>query len=162
MSGFIFIVGGNRTNVIGTDAGGNTDQSIQEASYRNTEPYTSIGRQQDVDILWQRSSFPGQESAPNNIFDGMHQYWEWCFPPSGCCVRKVVSGTVVDVNGNAVSGATVQLFNTATGALVDTQTSQADGSYKVGDPNNVASFAVGYLSGSPDTTGATVDTLTGS
>ena len=92
----------------------------------------------------------------------MHQYWEWCWPVTGTRVRKQVTGTVKDSSGSPVSGATVMLFNTASGTLVDTQTSDSSGVYKCEDPNNVASFAVGYEAGSPDTAGTTVNTITGS
>ncbi len=140
------------------------DDVLQPVDYRTTLPQTRDGIDRFTDVLWTRTSFPSQVTNVGNGFPGLdsaHQLWEWNFPPTGCAVRKVVSGTVKDSNGAAVSGATVYLFNTATGALVDTQTSDADGSYRCGDPNNVASFAVGYKTGSPDTTGATVNTVAG-
>lgn len=137
----------------------NNLEDLQEPAYRATEPYTAVGRLQDVDILWQRSSFPGQTSQ--SIIDGFHQYWEWCWPSTGCHVPKVVSGVVRDCAGVPQAGATVQLFNTATGLLVDTQTSAADGAYQCGDPNAVACFAVGYLPDTPDTAGTTLNTIIG-
>lgn len=143
------------------------DDSVQRSDYR-TSPPEMTGAGPDFrysDILWARVSFPAQLSGNSNGFAGLdsaHQHWEWNFPPTGCHVRKVITGIVKDSSGNPVSGATVMLYNTTTGLLVDTQTSQGDGSYKCGDPNNVASFAVGYKTGSPDTAGATVNTVTGS
>lgn len=165
MTGFIGAGGGVTAPVIGMNSGGNSAQELQEAWYSRNEPNTSIGRLRDVDILWTRSSFPGQTPG-NNGFNGLnsvHQLWEWsgAGSASGCHVRKVITGSVQDSSGNAQVGATVYLFNTATGLLVDTQVSVGAGNYVVGDPNAVACFAVGYEAGSPDTTGATVNTLTG-
>ena len=138
------------------------DDVLQGSNYSANEPATTIGRAQDVDILWTRSTFSKSFSAGSDgAEDCMSQRWEWYWPLTGCNVRKVVSGVVKDSNGDPVSGATVKLFNTATGLLVDTQTSAADGSYSCGDPNNVASFAVAYHTGSPDTAGTTVNTVAG-
>lgn len=145
------------------------DDSLQPVEYRVNSP--GMGGRYDpnwrnTDILWPRSSFPSQldaGSGGNGMggLDGAHQFWEWNWPPTGSHTRKMISGTVKDSSGNAVSGATVMLFNTATGLLVDTATSGSDGTYTVGDPNNVASFAVADKSGSPETAGTTVQTLTG-
>lgn len=119
----------------------------------------------DSDVVWTRSSFPSQASAAtSNGFgglDGVHQQWEWNFPPTGVHVRKKIAGKVVNASGAAVSGATVQCFNTSTGLLVDTQTTLVDGTFVCGDPNNTNNFLVGFLSGSPDTFGTTDDNLTG-
>jgi hypothetical protein len=165
MSGFLFNYPVNNTpSVVGLNCGANLDTSLQSPDYNDKEPYTSIFAMQEVDILWKRSHFSNLGSDPAdkvNCLNFFWQYWEWCWPPTGCHVPKKVSGIVRDSNGNPVAGATVQLFNTATGTLVDTQTSLSDGSYTCGDPNAVASFAVGYLPDAPDTAGTTVDTLTG-
>ncbi len=139
------------------------DDVNQEPAYRQTFPQTRDGLLQEVDVLWVRSSFPTQSHGNGfNGSDAAHQNWEWSWPPTGVHVRKVISGAVQNSSGVAQAGATVYLFNTATGLLVDTYTSDGDGGYRVGDPNAVACFAVGYEAGSPDTTGATVNTLTGS
>jgi hypothetical protein len=53
------------------------------------------------------------------------------------------------------------LFNTSTGALVDTQTTASDGSYSCGDPNAVACFLVSYKAGSPDISGTSLNTIAG-
>ncbi len=78
------------------------------------------------DVLWYRTKVPSSQSGINStgagILDAAPQAWEWNCPLTGCHVRKVVTGFVRDVNGAAVSGATVYLFNTSTGLLVDTVT----------------------------------------
>ena len=140
------------------------DDSVQPADYRTTLPQSAEGNALYSDVLWPRSSFPGQITGACNGFAGLdsaHQQWEWNLPPTGNHTGKKITGIVRDSNGVAVSGATVWLFNTSTGLLVDTQTTAADGSYTCNDPNAVACFAVGYLTGSPDTAGVTVDTITG-
>jgi Carboxypeptidase regulatory-like domain len=140
------------------------DEILQPPDYRFTLPGSIEGKLSEVDIDWPRSSFPQQATAVGGGFtglDGMHQNWEMDFAPLGAHVRKVVRGVVYDAANNPVSGATVRLFNTSTGVLVDTQTTAADGSFTCGDPNAVNCFAVAYLAGSPDTTGLTVNNLTG-
>ncbi len=144
---------------------GQNDDSIQPADYRFSMPQRyGVGNEwRFTDVLWTRSSFPSKPGTSNgfNGLDSAHQQWEWNCPLTGTCVRKSITGTVVSANGVAVSGATVKLFNNATGLLVDTQTTAGDGSYTCGDPNNVACIAVAYLAGSPDTAGVTVNTVTG-
>ncbi len=140
------------------------NEAVQAATYRASEPDTLMGRMQDVDMLWTRSSFSQMYSDSNKASpeDCMGQRWEWNWPPTGGHYPKVVTGIVKDSSGTPVTGAVVQLFNTATGLLVDTSAATgSDGVYKVGDPNAVASFAVGYKTGAPDTEGGTVNTVTG-
>ena len=60
-----------------------------------------------------------------------------------------------------LGSATVQIFNTATGLLVDTVTSDSAGNYFASDPNAVNCFAVAYEAGSPDVAGTTKNNLTG-
>lgn len=139
------------------------DDILQSPDYSRSEPYTAKGRLQDVDILWTRSSFPSMFSDSNRVSaeDPMTQRWEWNWPPTGCHVRKKVIGVVLNASASPVAGATVMLFNTATGLLVDTQTSAADGSFTCGDPNAVNCFAVADIAGSPETSGTTIQELTG-
>jgi hypothetical protein len=112
-----------------------------------------------VDALWPRSNFA--PSSGNPIISPAPQLWEWNLPPTGSHVLKVVSGLIYDENNNPVSGATVKLFNTSTGVLVDTQTTASDGSYRCGDPNAVACFLVVYKAGSPDISGTSLNTVLG-
>jgi hypothetical protein len=139
------------------------DESLQSADFRTTKPLTSDGNDHFSDIIWTRSSFPAMFSDSNKVSaeDVMAERWEWYWPPTGCHVRKKVIGKVLNASGAAVSSATVMLFNTATGLLVDTQTSAPDGSFTCGDPNAVNCFAVADLAGSPETAGTTIQELTG-
>jgi hypothetical protein len=150
---------------------GRNDDSIQPADYRVSLPqmYGVADQLRFTDILWRRSQRlgtggqdGGTQGLGGGILDAAGQYWEWNFPPTGMRRRKFITGFVYDVTGSPVSGAIVQLYDTATGLLVDQTTSAGDGSYTVGDPNAVNCFLVGYLFGSPDTAGTTVDTVAGS
>src|SRR5579863_3145453 len=126
---------------------------LQPPDYRNSPPqmYAWSNDLRDTDILWPRSKIlgaggqDGVGSGQGGVLDAVNQQWEWNFPPTGVHVRKKVSGQVLDSNSNPVSGATVQLFNTSTGLLVDTQTSAVDGSFTCGDPNATNCFAVADL-----------------
>lgn len=146
------------------DVTNQNDDSIQPADYRVSMPQmTGTGNLlRFTDVLWTRSRFPMQFPNGFNGLENAPRYWEWNWPPTGTRVRKTFTGIVEDRNGTPVPNATVKLFNAATGTLVDTQTTASDGRYRCGDPNNVACFAVGYLTGSPDTAGTTINTLTGS
>jgi hypothetical protein len=145
------------------------DDILQEPSYRTTMPGTRIGRDRDADVLWIRSSFPNQIGVGGNgcnSLDSAHQEWEWDIHPTGCHVRKKVTGIAYDFNGKAIPSAVVQLFNTSTGLLVDTQTADGAGNFTVEDPNNTTNFMVGYAAGAAkdggDEAGTSVNTLTGS
>lgn len=172
MSAFLGLaVGGTGQTTIEPKSRGQNDYSGVQFSEPNmpNPPYkTGWGNDlRDTDVLWTRSSVlgaggeDGVASGQGGILHADCQRWEWNFPPTGCNVRKVVQGLVVNGSLQGVAGATVQLFNTATGLLVDTQISKSDGTYICGDPNATTCFAVGYLPDSPDTEGTTVNTLTG-
>lgn len=134
---------------------------LQSPDYRESSQ-VSRSPISSSDALWPRSSFQGADgTAIANIWDGAHQIWEWNFPPTGVHVRKKISGVTKDSTGAVLGGATVQIFNTTTGLLVDTVVSDSAGNYYASDPNAVSCFAVGYETGSPDVAGTTVNTLTG-
>lgn len=120
------------------------------------------------DILWPRSSLcgPGGQDGLGNganggMVDNFSSMWEYYEPPDGIERRFLITGVTRDKNGNPLGGCTVQLFNTATGLLVDTQVSDSAGNYSLGDPNGVACFVVSYLDGGTPVTGATLNTITG-
>jgi hypothetical protein len=147
--------------VIGMNYGAN-DESLQPVDYRVTPPFSFGIVPTFSDVLWPRSRRMGADYANiAPIWDSTPQMWEWNIYATGQRNRKRVTGITKDSNGNPLGGVTVYLFNTATGLLVDKQVSASDGSYTTFDPNAVACFEVGYLAGSPDTTGATLNTVTG-
>jgi hypothetical protein len=77
--------------------------------------------------------------------------------------RFQISGTTKDANNANVGGVTVHLFTTVRDELIDTQVSDANGSYSC--PTvlpGYSHYAVAYLAGSPDVAGTTVNTLVGS
>lgn len=142
---------------------GNTDvlQSVDyRVSYLDFAPSNDAAR--DSDILWPRSSFTGQDYATiAPIWDSCRQHWEWNWFLTGGHVAKKISGVTLNSAGAPLGNAVVQLFNTATGLLVDTQTSDSSGNYVCSDPNAVACFVVAYEGGSPDVAGTTNNNLIG-
>ncbi|MDI9847384.1 carboxypeptidase-like regulatory domain-containing protein [Rhodoblastus sp. 17X3] len=157
----------SRCPVLGSPGYGGNDDSLQPNDYRVSPPGYSSPVSANLrfsDVLWPRASFTGGIDANSPcpyVIEGMHQVWEWNFPATGGHVEKKVIGQTLDSSGAPLAGATVQLFNTATGLLVDTQVSDAGGNYQLSDPNGVACFVVAYEPGSPDVAGTTVNTLTG-
>lgn len=152
--GFVFMGGGiNCSN----------DSVLQPSTYRRTLPPTRSGRVQDVDVFWPRSSFTGRDVGATwgaMSMEARHQDWEYNYGyASGRSAPKVITGIARDSGGSPLGGATVSLYNTATGLLVETVTADAGGYFTVTDPNNVACFVVAYKPGSPDVCGTTVNTL---
>ncbi|MGZ4849800.1 MAG: hypothetical protein ACXV2C_00240 [Candidatus Bathyarchaeia archaeon] len=120
--------------------------------------------QTGINYVWPRSSFTGQDyvNMPM-VWECRHQQWEYSqiMIPDGQHTRKKITGVTRNSVGTAVNGITVNLYNTTTGALVDSQVSDSAGNYTVTDPNGVSCFVVAYLAGSPDTAGTTKNNLTG-
>lgn len=140
------------------------DEDMQSIDFRKSAPKGSdpSGYLTDVDQVWPRSRMLGADYA--NIapaWDNASGYWEWPVAGMGHRHPKVITGVTKDSSGNPLGGVTVQLFNSATGALVDTAISDSVGNYRLGDPNNVNSFVVAYEAGSPDVAGTTKNNLTG-
>lgn len=79
----------------------------------------------------------------------------------GTQTLKFIKGRCVDASDAALSGVNVQAFRTSDDAFAGYEVqSREDGSYDL--PTNfpgVAHYAVAYISGSPDRTGATANTL---
>lgn len=136
------------------------DQRIQPPDYISTgvEQLIHLSIDQIPDMLWPRSH---QFGAPLLNPDPYAQSWEVNVLSTGSRHRLVFTGVTLNASGAPLGGCTVQLFNTATGAIVDTQVSDSAGNYKVSDPNGVPCFLVAYLPGSPDVAGTTIDELTG-
>lgn len=167
MSGFLGF-GTARGEGMGIVLGGTAgnDESIQPTDYRFSPPQMTgaVDMGRATDILWPRSSFQGTSdngATVATIWESAHQMWEWNFPPTGVHVRKKISGVTKDSTGAVLAGATVQIFNTSTGLLVDTVVSDSAGNYYASDPNAVNCFAVAYEAGSPDVAGTTKNNLTG-
>ena len=74
----------------------------------------------------------------------------------------VISGVTKDSTGTPLAGCTVQLFYTATDKIADEKVSDASGNYEFRSAAPAVNFyIVAYKAGSPDVTGATVNTLVG-
>jgi hypothetical protein len=72
----------------------------------------------------------------------------------------VITDTVCDANGTPVPGATIHLFDTATDVEVDEVTSNGSGVFTFTNPTLGPNYyVVGYLAGSPDIAGTSVNTL---
>lgn len=164
MSGFLGITQSGPNNILKLvfHSGMNSDV-IQPNDYRMTLwPDGLEGTTQMLSFEWPRASLLGADFANiAPIWDPTPLLWEWNTLISGQHTRKKLSGIVRDSAGNPIAGATVQIFNTATGLLVDTVTTDSSGAYNASDPNAVNCFAVGYEAGAPDVAGTTVNTITG-
>lgn len=74
--------------------------------------------------------------------------------------RWFITGVTKDSAGAALADCTVTLFNTADNVPLGTKVSDALGAYSFAVAGNASTrFAVSYKAGSPDVTGATVNTL---
>lgn len=71
-----------------------------------------------------------------------------------------ISGVTRDANGAALGGCTVQLFRTRDDLFLDEVVSDGSGNYIIGSGSPTETYyIVAYLAGSPDVTGATLNTL---
>ena len=140
------------------------DDGACPVDYRANPPLWSASEFRDADWQWPRAQAFGAFGGAGALLNGdpAAQAWEWNVYATGGRRRKVFTGQTLNAAGAPLGGCTVTLFNTATGQIVDSTTSDAGGNYKLTDPNNVACFVVAYLVGSPDVTGATINELTGS
>ena len=75
---------------------------------------------------------------------------------------QLISGVTRDLNGNPLAACTVKLYRTYDDSVHEVVTSDANGNYTfsaIVDGSNY--YVVGYLPGSPDVAGTTVNTLVG-
>jgi hypothetical protein len=72
-----------------------------------------------------------------------------------------LSGVTRDSTGAVLAGCNVKLFRTADDSLVSQTTSDANGIYIIPASPALQHYLVTYKTGSPDVTGASVNTLTG-
>jgi hypothetical protein len=165
MSGFIRAPDANaQGQIIGLAPGNGNDGTHMPVDYQWPAAglNVSIKSFRDSDLLWPRPSMLAADITANPlIFDPLGQLWEWNDYSTGHCVPKRIEGRTLNSSGSPIGGCVVQLFNTASGEMVDSGTSDSAGNYSLGDPNAVDCFVVAYLDGSPDTAGTTVNNLTG-
>lgn len=72
-----------------------------------------------------------------------------------------ITGVTRDSTGAALASCTVKLFRTADDVVMAATVSDASGNYEFRVGSLDACYAVSYKAGSPDVTGATVNTLVG-
>ena len=72
-----------------------------------------------------------------------------------------IAGTTRNASGSALGNCTVDLFRTADDSVAARTQSDANGLYSIVASSEVTHYAVAYLAGAPDVTGATVNTLVG-
>jgi hypothetical protein len=121
----------------------------------------------DAPVLWPvmaMRGFPGQAQTVLQPGAKFEDAVVWSGTQSG----KVISGITYDANGAVLAACTVKAFRSTTvdNLLADTQEgptllSGAEGGYAMPLPNNDPHYLVGYKAGSPDVTGATLNTLVG-
>jgi hypothetical protein len=116
------------------------------------------------DMLWPRSRIPSQgmgvSGRPSDILSTAYTHWWWATRTGGATERWQVFGQCLDQNTNPVANATVSLYDHTLGVIVDNQTSDSNGGYKVGAVyGSGRSFVVAYKTGSPDIAGTSSDIL---
>ena len=79
----------------------------------------------------------------------------------GSQTRNMVFGYCMNAAAVPVPGAAVQLVDITANVIVDVAVSQADGRFDVGSPYTNNCYASGYLSGSPNLSGTTDQTIIG-
>jgi hypothetical protein len=125
------------------------------------EPYYGYWAVQD--FLWPRSRFLYSGMPPGycvmDQFPLKYENWTWFKMVGGTSERIAVQGQVVNSSGSGVSGVTVKLFDTPTNVMVDSTTTDANGNYDVGSYLSTNAFAIGYVTGSPDKAGTTINTI---
>jgi hypothetical protein len=73
----------------------------------------------------------------------------------------LIVGQTLDSAGAVLAGCTVTLFRTSDDMPQKTTLSDASGNYSFSVERSTTYYSVAYKAGSPDVTGATVDTLAG-
>jgi hypothetical protein len=107
---------------------------------------------------------PGAGNAFDCLWDSQHthgDYEAWSYGRGGQQGQKFIMGRCKDSNGTGV-GAIVAGFLTANDQYVGEVTAGSDGYYEFGTTYVATNhYLVAYAAGSPDKTGATVNTLQG-
>lgn len=93
----------------------------------------------------------------NGLWNGAFEPWQIGF---GTASQKFIMGVCKDEAAATVSGAVVQIFRTTDDLYVGETTADSNGRYEAGTPHTgMQHYLVAYRAGSPDITGATVNTL---
>ena len=112
---------------------------------------------------WPRERQPANISRPRPRFAGTGL--AYCGRPKpqyrGTWTRKKFTGQTLDAAQKPVPGATVMLFRTLDRLFIEQSLSDANGYYELYSPYGSGHFIVGYLSGSTDIEGTSVNTLIG-
>lgn len=115
---------------------------------------------------WPRPSFGGAGAfdycLQNQEYGSGFQFEPFSCAEYGSPQNRFIKGICKDASSAVVANATVQAFRTSDDLYVGEGVSRNDGSYDcpVATVSGVNHYLVAYKSGSPDITGATVNTLT--
>lgn len=149
-----------------------TDESWYVRAGRRDMSHTRRGESQFGSrfawyTLWPTSGFMSGDRSEGYAQIGQDccetDWWSpWQRANRGNGATKFIMGQCKDSNGNALGGVTVQGFLTATDTYIGEIATDDKGNYEL--PTQYASptthYLVAYRTGSPDLTGATVNTLT--
>lgn len=113
-------------------------------------------------LLWPRSRFSGAEMACAMLTEDAMATGRWGAMPEegGGQGQKRIVGTSRDSAGAVLGSCIIQGFLTAGDVYVGEVTSDSGGYFELPTPYTGAHYLVAYKAGSPDVTGATVNTLT--
>jgi hypothetical protein len=127
-------------------------------SYAPYEPYRD-------GLLWPSSRMMGGEMAMGMLSQAAASNRRWGTMPraAGGQGMQRITGTTRDSTGGVLGSVTVQIFRTSDDLYIGAVVSDAAGYFEAMTPYPAtAHYLVGYKAGSPDVTGATVNTLTSS
>jgi hypothetical protein len=111
---------------------------------------------------WPGSGFIGERGADVAVIDTHPKWYEFPDVTAGMNTRYGVQGVTRDAYGSPLGGCTMKLFRTSDDSLVATTVSDPVGNYLLSTPYYPdAHYVVMYKTGSPDVTGASVNTLIG-
>lgn len=109
-----------------------------------------------------RMSFVNDPAAPTGNVSKHMDFEPWHAGPGGSPGIKFIMGKCKDASGVAIGGAVVQGFRTTNDQFVRETQADDQGNYELGtEYPNEGHYLVAYSAGSPDRTGATVNTLVG-
>lgn len=92
----------------------------------------------------------------------MAERWEYPSTPAGSKGYRTITGYTRDRGGNPIGNVPVSVFNSTTGELEASGTSDASGFYSLNVKTSGNYFVGGWQTGSPDQQGVTDNNITGS